>query len=156
GRAGRRRRRVRAADRSRFAGNDVQGADSHRHTGLLARRLGSGDRHDRGRRLRPRSLAHARPAARRRRRRGDAPARGPRAQGAPRGRALKALRKLSAADEELALVDVEAPAAAPGWAVLDVVYAGICGTDVHIAHNTFPSWPPVTIGHEFVGRVAAI
>jgi L-iditol 2-dehydrogenase len=69
---------------------------------------------------------------------------------------VKALRKLSAADEELALVDVEAPAAPPGWVVLDVVYAGICATDVHIAHNAFPSWPPVTIGHEFVGRVAAV
>jgi L-iditol 2-dehydrogenase len=69
---------------------------------------------------------------------------------------VKALRKLSAADEVLALVDVEPPAAPAGWAVLDVVYAGICATDLHIAHNTFPSWPPVTIGHEFVGRVAAV
>jgi L-iditol 2-dehydrogenase len=71
------------------------------------------------------------------------------------GDLVKALRKLSAADVDLALVDVEAPVAPPGWVVLDIVYAGICATDVHIAHNTFPSWPPVTIGHEFLGRVAA-
>jgi threonine dehydrogenase-like Zn-dependent dehydrogenase len=69
---------------------------------------------------------------------------------------VKALRKLSADDVELALVEVEPPTAPPGWVVLDVVYAGICATDVHIAHNAFPSWPPVTIGHEFVGRVAAV
>jgi L-iditol 2-dehydrogenase len=40
--------------------------------------------------------------------------------------------------------------------VLEVTYAGICGTDLHIAHNSFPSWPPVTLGHEFCGRVAEL
>jgi threonine dehydrogenase-like Zn-dependent dehydrogenase len=40
--------------------------------------------------------------------------------------------------------------------VLEVTYAGICGTDLHIAHNSFPSWPPVTLGHEFTGRVDAL
>lgn len=70
---------------------------------------------------------------------------------------MKALRKLRAEDTHLELVDVDPPAApAPGWAVLDVTYAGICGTDVHITHNGFPSWPPVTIGHEFTGVVAAV
>jgi L-iditol 2-dehydrogenase len=69
---------------------------------------------------------------------------------------VKALRKLSSADTNLALVDVEPPVAPPGWVVLDVVYAGICATDLHIAHNRFPSWPPVTIGHEFTGRVASV
>jgi L-iditol 2-dehydrogenase len=69
---------------------------------------------------------------------------------------VKALRKLAAADTDLALVDTPAPSAAAGWVVLDVTYAGICATDVHIAHNSFPSWPPVTIGHEFTGRVAAV
>jgi L-iditol 2-dehydrogenase len=68
---------------------------------------------------------------------------------------VKALRKLAAADLELTLVEVEAPVAPPGWVLVDVTYAGICGTDLHIAHNRFPSWPPVTIGHEFTGRVAA-
>ncbi|HYY11043.1 MAG TPA: alcohol dehydrogenase catalytic domain-containing protein, partial [Kineosporiaceae bacterium] len=68
---------------------------------------------------------------------------------------MKALRKLRAEDTHLELVDVEPPVAAPGWAVLDVTYAGICGTDVHITHNRFPSYPPVTLGHEFLGVVTA-
>lgn len=68
---------------------------------------------------------------------------------------MKALRKLSAEDTGLVLVEVDLPSAPPGWVVLDVTYAGICGTDLHIARNQFPSWPPVTIGHEFTGRVAA-
>jgi L-iditol 2-dehydrogenase len=69
---------------------------------------------------------------------------------------MKALRKLTAADEHLVLVEVDEPAARPGWVVLDVTYAGVCGTDLHIMHNRFPSWPPVTLGHEFTGRVAAV
>jgi L-iditol 2-dehydrogenase len=69
---------------------------------------------------------------------------------------MKALRKLASTDEHLELVDVEEPKPEPGWVVLEVTYAGICGTDLHIAHNSFPSCPPVTLGHEFTGRVAAL
>lgn len=70
---------------------------------------------------------------------------------------MKALRKLAAEHQHLELVDVEPPSPPrPGWVVLDVTYAGICGTDQHITHNSFPSWPPVTLGHEFTGRVAAV
>jgi L-iditol 2-dehydrogenase len=69
---------------------------------------------------------------------------------------VKALRKLAAADEHLELVEVPEPKPEPGWVVLEVTYAGICGTDLHIAHNSFPSWPPVTLGHEFYGRVADV
>ncbi len=66
---------------------------------------------------------------------------------------MKALRKLAAGDRELVLADVPAPHARPGWVVLDVGYAGICGTDLHIVHDQFPSWPPVTLGHEFTGTI---
>ena len=71
------------------------------------------------------------------------------------GATMPALRKLRAEDTHLELVQVPVPQAPPGWAVLDVTYAGICGTDVHITHNQFPSWPPVTLGHEFLGVVAS-
>jgi L-iditol 2-dehydrogenase len=67
---------------------------------------------------------------------------------------MRALRKLRAVDTHLELVDVDPPVVRPGWVVLDVTYAGICGTDVHITHNASPSYPPVTLGHEFVGVVA--
>ena len=69
---------------------------------------------------------------------------------------MKALRKLRAEDTHLELVDVDAPVARPGWVVLDVTYAGICGTDVHITHNAFPSYPPVTLGHEFLAVVTEV
>jgi L-iditol 2-dehydrogenase len=70
---------------------------------------------------------------------------------------VKALRKLRAQDSHLEVVEVDPPGTpAPGWAVLDVTYAGICGTDVHITHNSFPSYPPVTLGHEFLGVVSSV
>lgn len=34
--------------------------------------------------------------------------------------------------------------------------AGICGTDLHIVDDEFRSWPPVTMGHEVCGVVAAV
>ena len=111
---------------------------------------------DHQRRVRPPAVADPR----RSRRRGAAgdrrPRQRPRREGAREGAAVKALRKLRREDTHLELVDVDPPAPAPGWVVLDVTYAGICGTDVHITHNSFPSYPPVTLGHEFLGVVAAV
>jgi L-iditol 2-dehydrogenase len=43
-----------------------------------------------------------------------------------------------------------------GEAVVEVIATGICGTDLHIADDEFPSEPPVTMGHEVTGEVAAV
>jgi L-iditol 2-dehydrogenase len=40
-----------------------------------------------------------------------------------------------------------------GEALIEVLAAGICGTDLHIADDEFPSNPPVTMGHEVTGIV---
>lgn len=37
--------------------------------------------------------------------------------------------------------------------LVKVEYCGICGTDLHILHDTFPYNPPVIIGHEFSGVI---
>ena len=66
---------------------------------------------------------------------------------------MMALRKHAAGEHALHLDEVPAPQARPEWVVLDVGYAGICGTDLHIVEDEFPSWPPVTLGHEFMGTV---
>jgi L-iditol 2-dehydrogenase len=34
--------------------------------------------------------------------------------------------------------------------------AGICGTDLHIFHDEYPTQPPVVLGHELAGEVAAV
>lgn len=48
----------------------------------------------------------------------------------------------------VALVERPEPEVRPGHVVLEVVGAGICGTDLHIWDDEFPTEPPVTMGHE--------
>jgi L-iditol 2-dehydrogenase len=69
---------------------------------------------------------------------------------------MLALVKAARGDGHVRLEECPMPVAAPGWVVIDVRYAGICGTDLHILHDRFPYWPPVIMGHEFCGTVSAI
>nr|WP_221380661.1 alcohol dehydrogenase catalytic domain-containing protein [Actinoplanes polyasparticus] len=56
---------------------------------------------------------------------------------------------------DVAVADVPAPARAAGRALIDVAYAGICGTDLHICDGEHPrAKPDLIIGHEFAGRLA--
>lgn len=69
---------------------------------------------------------------------------------------------------DLRLDDVpEPPEPGPGEALVEVAYAGICGTDLHefahgpnlirdAPHPLTGVRPPVTLGHEFSGRVVAL
>jgi len=61
----------------------------------------------------------------------------------------------------------EPPEPGPGEALVEVAYAGICGTDLHefahgpnlirdAPHPLTGVRPPVTLGHEFSGRVVAL
>ncbi len=49
----------------------------------------------------------------------------------------------------------EAPVPEPkaNEVLLEIKAAGICGTDIHIKHDSFPYWPPVIMGHEFSGQI---
>lgn len=69
---------------------------------------------------------------------------------------MKALVKTQRGEGFLELIDVPQPVARPGWVLVEVSGAGICGTDVHILHDEHPYWPPVTLGHEFAGRIASL
>jgi (R,R)-butanediol dehydrogenase/meso-butanediol dehydrogenase/diacetyl reductase len=56
----------------------------------------------------------------------------------------------------VAVVPVPVPEPRPGWVPVDVAYAGICGTDLHIAAGEHVRARPGTVlGHELVGRLAA-
>lgn len=60
----------------------------------------------------------------------------------------------------LVLGEVPPPIPDPGEVLIAVEAAGICGTDVHIAqwtagYESMRAGMPVTIGHEFAGRVTA-
>jgi (R,R)-butanediol dehydrogenase/meso-butanediol dehydrogenase/diacetyl reductase len=55
----------------------------------------------------------------------------------------------------VAVVPVPVPEPRPGWVPVDVAYAGICGTDLHIvAGEHSRARPGVVLGHELVGRLA--
>jgi len=50
--------------------------------------------------------------------------------------------------------DIEQVKAAPDQVLLDVIYGGICGSDLHIyREGMFVAKIPETMGHEFIGRV---
>lgn len=74
---------------------------------------------------------------------------------------MLALQKLRAA-AGVALVDVPEPASpASGEVLIEVLAAGICGSDLHIdqwtpGYEFLSSYLPVTLGHEFSGRVIAV
>jgi threonine 3-dehydrogenase len=60
----------------------------------------------------------------------------------------------------MVLRDVPTPTVGPNDVLIKVHYAGVCGTDLHIWE--WDAWasnrlkPPVVIGHEFAGEVAAL
>ena len=69
---------------------------------------------------------------------------------------MQALCKKAKGVGHMELVDAETPEPAAGEVQIAVQAAGICGTDIHIAHDTFPYNPPVILGHEFCGVVSRV
>ena len=66
------------------------------------------------------------------------------------------LTKTAQGEGNMALVEHPDPTAKPGWVVLEVAAAAICGTDLHILKGEYAMKTPVIIGHETVGRVVAV
>jgi len=66
---------------------------------------------------------------------------------------MKAVMKTRPGPGNVELRDVPEPQPGPGQVRIAVAAAGICGTDIHILREEFPSRPPVVLGHEFSGRV---
>ncbi|WP_251977005.1 Zn-dependent oxidoreductase [Salinicola avicenniae] len=61
------------------------------------------------------------------------------------------------APHDFHVAEQPAPTAAPGEVLVDVAFAGICGSDMHIIHgdNAFVRFPRIT-GHEFAGVIRAV
>ncbi|MEX1295718.1 MAG: alcohol dehydrogenase catalytic domain-containing protein, partial [Candidatus Limnocylindrales bacterium] len=55
--------------------------------------------------------------------------------------------------QNVGLGEVPTPSPGPDEVLLEVYAVGICGTDLHIQDDEFPSIPPVVMGHEVTGRV---
>ncbi|NAS11027.1 zinc-dependent alcohol dehydrogenase [Poritiphilus flavus] len=66
---------------------------------------------------------------------------------------MKALVKYQKGAGNVRLQDMPDPETDSGKVILEVNSCGICGTDLHVFHDTFKNYPPVILGHEFSGKV---
>lgn len=66
---------------------------------------------------------------------------------------MNALVKYEKGPGHVELRDMPEPEPAANQVLLDVAHCGICGTDLHVYHDTFKNYPPVILGHEFAGTV---
>lgn len=66
---------------------------------------------------------------------------------------MKALVKTKKGVGFIEVMDVPEPTPGPREVKIKVAACGICGSDIHVRHDSFPYWPPVILGHEFVGEV---
>jgi L-iditol 2-dehydrogenase len=57
---------------------------------------------------------------------------------------------------KLELREIEEPKPKRNEVLVEVAAAGICGTDIHIKHDQAFYTPPVVLGHEYSGIVAAV
>lgn len=69
---------------------------------------------------------------------------------------MQTVAKIARGEGNVGLRNVSEPQPGPGQVLMAVRAAGICGTDMHIYHDEYPTQPPVTLGHELAGEVAAI
>lgn len=68
---------------------------------------------------------------------------------------MKALVKTQKGVGFIEVMDMPEPTPGPGEVTIEVAACGICGSDIHVRHDSFPYWPPVILGHEFTGTVVA-
>ena len=68
---------------------------------------------------------------------------------------MQALMKVATGVGHLAIRELPIPEPGPHQVLIEIKAAGICGTDLHIYHDEFKTTPPVVLGHEIAGVVAA-
>src|ERR1700753_1439802 len=69
---------------------------------------------------------------------------------------MKALVKYASGEGNVGLLEVNEPRCGEDQVKLEIAYGGICGTDLHVLHDTFRNYPPVILGHEFAGTVVEV
>jgi L-iditol 2-dehydrogenase len=69
---------------------------------------------------------------------------------------MKALVKTQKGKAFVEVLDVPSPTINTSDVLIAVKACGVCGTDLHIYHDEFPYWPPVTLGHEFSGEIIEV
>lgn len=69
---------------------------------------------------------------------------------------MKALTKYQKGEGNVDIMDMPEPELTADKVLLEVNCCGICGTDLHVYHDTFRNYPPVILGHEFSGRIVGV
>jgi L-iditol 2-dehydrogenase len=69
---------------------------------------------------------------------------------------MKALLKYAAGDGHVEVRDVDDPVCRDDQVKVEVAFCGVCGTDIHVLHDTFRNFPPVILGHELSGTVVEV
>lgn len=69
---------------------------------------------------------------------------------------MKALVKTQKGVGYIEVRDMPEPQPGPGEVKIKIAACGVCGSDIHVRHDTFPYWPPVILGHEFTGTIVAL
>ena len=66
---------------------------------------------------------------------------------------MRALIKRAPGEGNVSIGEMPEPVCSEGRVKIEVRFCGVCGTDLHVLHDTFPNYPPVILGHEFSGVV---
>lgn len=74
----------------------------------------------------------------------------------PSSKFMTAVVKRGHEEGDVSVTTVRVGVVPPGAAKVAVLATGICGTDVHLAHDEYASEPPVVMGHEIVGDVVEV
>jgi L-iditol 2-dehydrogenase len=69
---------------------------------------------------------------------------------------MRALLKYASGDGHVEVRDVAEPICGPNQVKVAIAFCGVCGTDIHVLHDTFRNYPPVILGHEFAGTVVEV
>jgi len=69
---------------------------------------------------------------------------------------MRSLAKMAPGEGNVVLREIDVPTVADDEVLVSVKHVGICGSDLHIFHDTHPNHPPVTLGHEFSGVIAEV
>ncbi len=69
---------------------------------------------------------------------------------------MKALVKYGKGKGLVEMREVPEPKIKDDEVLVEVKAASVCGSDLHIFHDSHPYWPPMTLGHEFAGVIADV
>ena len=69
---------------------------------------------------------------------------------------MKALVKFAKDTGNVELREVQEPVCGADQVKLEVAWCGVCGTDLHVYHDTFRNYPPVILGHEISAVIVEV